>query len=181
VLQEFNPFNLSSSFAQTSLSISDAMSGFLTGLDGGGWSDLTDAGDGSNGYQGLLEQTACDPGAQLTAGSLLGLSGGAALGATFVGTWGALGLPTFDVGVTPNLHFFYGVTEDGATTFLHAAGPPGEIVTSEASRILAGYAGYSSTVTGIPIISPAGAAAVGVGASNCFTGMVSAFGRGWGL
>jgi RHS repeat-associated protein len=82
---ELNPFNLNSSFAQTSLSIADAMGGMLNGLAGNGWEDLTHAGDGSNGYYGLLEQTECDKAANYTAKGLLGLSGLAAISAGSVG------------------------------------------------------------------------------------------------
>jgi hypothetical protein len=69
--QELNPLNLKGSFAQTSLSISDALGGILNGLSGNGWSDFINAGNGDNGYKGLLEQTECDKAANYTVVALL--------------------------------------------------------------------------------------------------------------
>jgi len=44
-----------------------------------------------------------------------------------VWAWSAAGLPTFSAGVitSPTVHVFYGVTQGGATTWLHAAGSTG--------------------------------------------------------
>jgi RHS repeat-associated protein len=106
----------------------------------------------------------------------LAAAGGAA-------AWGAAGLPTFSIGGTfgtGGFHAFYAVTEGGATTWMHAAGVVGAVATSEAAA-LAGFSTAANTLTGIPIVAPAAAAAVGVSAKNCVSGAVGAFGRGWGL
>jgi len=110
------------------------------------------------------------------------VAGTALAAATGASLWNAAKLPTFSAGIitSPNLHFFYGVAQGGATTWLHVAGAAGAITTSQAAG-LAGFAGVANTVTGIPIIAPAAAAAVGISATNCLTGMCGAFGRGWGF
>lgn len=130
---------------------------------------------------GPLGQTEdADPFTKYSTRLCLAGSATAATAALGTGLWGAAGLPTFTMaGISsPNLHFFYGVTEGGVTTWMHAAGAAGAMATSE-SQGLAGFAGALNTVSGWPIISPAAAAAVGVPAYNCFTGMCSAFLRGW--
>ena len=178
---EMNPFNLKGSFAQTSLSIGASLGGIVNGLSGGGWDQVTNAGNGrNNNSSGLLEQTEGNATANIAAKTFLGISGAAAGTATFAGTWAAAaGLPTFSAGVitSPNLHFFYGETADGATTWLHAAGPIGTSVAPG----LEGFVGYANTITGIPIIAPAAAAAVGIPAINCLTGLISAGMRGLGF
>jgi hypothetical protein len=114
-------------------------------------------------------------GAGKVAGAALALAG-------FSGVWAAVGLPTFQFGLitSPSVHVFYGVTEAGATTWLHAAGAAGAITTGEAAG-LAGFATALNTLTGIPIIAPALAAAVGIPAANCLAGACGAFLRGWHL
>ena len=130
---------------------------------------------GNNGYIKNCNDLGFSRGAGKVAGGALAIAGGAL-------AWSALGLPTFQVGVitSPTVHVFYGVTEGGATTFLHAAGAAGAIETTEAAG-LAVYALYWNTLTGVPIIAPAAAAVIGVSATNCATGACGAFLRGWGL
>lgn len=109
------------------------------------------------------------------AATSLSLAGG-------VWAWQAAGLATFSVSATTaggNFHVFYSVTADGVTTWLHGAGVAGSVVTSEAAG-LAGFATTWNTVSGIPIVVPAAATAVGIPAYNCVTAAWSAFVRGWG-
>ena len=101
---------------------------------------------------------------------------GAAALATGVGAWGAAGLPTIGVGFDLTAgHAFWGVTQGGTTTMMHALG--GTTTAIGASGWALGGSGVVS-LTGIPIIAPAAALAAGVPASNCVSGAIGATVRG---
>ena len=93
--------------------------------------------------------------------------------------WNAAGGPTMSIGfgvppmsITP--HFVWSVTARGATTTYHVWNK----ATAIASPIWAGYLGGNTSITGIPILAPGAAGALGVAAWNCFTGACGALRRG---
>lgn len=97
---------------------------------------------------------------------------------------GAQGIPTMSLSLTRgsgSVHAFYSVSENGATTWMHAAGMKGFPLATEVSPGLAGFTTRWNTISGIPILNPQAARAVGVPASNCVEGAGSALLRGWGL
>lgn len=82
---ESNPFNLHGSYAQTALSIGDAIRGLYEGITGNGWSDFINAGNGQNGNpQGLFEQTKCNKYADYTAKAFFGISALSISGAAYM-------------------------------------------------------------------------------------------------
>jgi RHS repeat-associated protein len=90
--------------------------------------------------------------------------------------WGAAGLPTIGVGLDLTAgHAYWGVTQGGATTMMHAIG--GTTTSIGASGWALGGSGVIS-ITGIPIIAPVAALASKLPASNCVSGAFGAVRRG---
>ena len=93
------------------------------------------------------------------------------------GLWNAARLPTMSIGGTFPAgsripHFFWSVTSEGTTTTLHTVGR------SAVTQIWGGYFGIWNSITKIPILFPAAAAATRVTSPNCLTGMCGALRRG---
>jgi RHS repeat-associated protein len=132
----------------------------------------------SGGYSG------CEDGAGFSKGAGQVVFGATAL-AGGTGIWSRVGLPTMSVGGTigtgGGFHAFYGVTAQGTSAWMHGvlSAQTGLMVVSEASAGIGTFSTYWNTLSGIPIIFPAAAAAIGMKSSNCVTAAGSALGRGW--
>jgi hypothetical protein len=127
------------------------------------WEDLGEASNECNDdfNTGML-------GGRFAVGSLAAAGG--------VAAWGSAGLPTIGVGFDLTAgHAFWGVTQGGTTTMMHALG--GTTTAIGASGWSLGGSGVVS-LTGVPIVAPAAALAAGVPASNCVSGACGAVVRG---
>ncbi|MFZ9794373.1 MAG: hypothetical protein ACO3F3_18760, partial [Gemmataceae bacterium] len=107
----------------------------------------------------------------------------AAYASVLVLGWGAVGMPTFNVGIRfggAKPHFIYGTTSNGGTTWAHATGMPGYLRIDTASLF---YVNGSFTLTGVPILSasaalPAAYLTTNPNARTCLTAALDAWFHG---
>jgi len=182
LLQNSNPLNSEGSFYATATSIGESSGGMLayawakvTGNKGLADAAIAQIG---NAYAGsVLGQTECAGKlAKRSTRAALAVSAAAVGIATGAGLWSAAGLPTMSIGwATPSrtIHFFWSVTTKKGTVVLHSVG-----VSSATGGIWAGYLSGSTAITGIPILFPGAAGAIGITGYNCFTGACAALRRG---
>ncbi|MFZ9794477.1 MAG: hypothetical protein ACO3F3_19295, partial [Gemmataceae bacterium] len=107
----------------------------------------------------------------------------AAYAGVFVWGWGAVGMPTFNVGFQFNgviPHFIYGTTSNGVTTWAHASGIPGWLYIQVAGPTVVES---SFTLMGVPILSaatalPAAYLTTNPDARTCLTAALDAWFHG---
>jgi RHS repeat-associated protein len=107
----------------------------------------------------------------------------AAYAGVFVWGWGAVGMPTFNVGFQFNgviPHFIYGTTSNGVTTWAHASGIPGWLYIQVAGPTVVES---SFTLMGVPILTaatalPAAYLTTNPDARTCLTAALDAWFHG---